>query len=102
MKLTIPRNKWMNDPNVLAQIAHVLGGFAIVLTVAYCVRAHRPRALAFAVGVAAIGVIAYAAVKEFWYDPNYEDPPQTTADNVIDFVSYVVGAAIGAAFAVWV
>jgi hypothetical protein len=37
-------------------------------------------------------VLVVAAVKEFWFDANYEVPKQTTQDNVTDFVGYATGA----------
>lgn len=37
-----------------------------------------------------------AAVKEFFFDHYYEkDPPQTTMDNVTDFIGYCTGVVIG-------
>lgn len=83
------KNKWMNDPKVLAQIGHVLGGYAAVLTARYVSGGELA-----AVIVAGL-VVAYAAVKEFWYDKNYEIPVQTDADDVLDFSMYCVGTIIG-------
>lgn len=41
-------------------------------------------------------VLIVAGIKEFYFDARYEkNPPQTTADNIEDFMGYVVGAAIG-------
>jgi hypothetical protein len=39
--------------------------------------------------------ILVAALKEFWYDKNYELPKQTTADNTLDFLMYFTGLVIG-------
>jgi hypothetical protein len=41
----------------------------------------------------AVGITAYAAVKEFFFDARYEeDPPQTWQDDLQDFAGYVAGA----------
>lgn len=81
-------NKWMNDANVLAQIGHFLGGYGVVLTAAFL----GGRWAAASLGVA---LLAYAGVKEFWYDANYEIPKQTDADNWLDFSMYAAGIVIG-------
>jgi hypothetical protein len=46
-----------------------------------------------AVGIA---MVAYAAIKEFWYDARFETPHQTFTDNLLDFTFYCVGVGIGA------
>ena len=78
----------MNDSVVLAQIAHVLGGYGVVLTSAYW--GGTKAAL-----ISAALLTLYAGLKEFWYDANYELPKQTTFDNVLDFSMYCVGMTIG-------
>lgn len=88
MNLDFLKNKWMNDANVLAQIGHFLGGYAIVLTAAFFGR--QWAALGFGAAL-----LVYAAVKEFWYDANYEIPHQTAADNWLDFSMYAVGITVG-------
>jgi hypothetical protein len=80
------QNKWMNDPDVLAQIGHVLGGYAVVITAAMFTQAWPGWALA---------MIVYAAIKEFWYDANYEIPKQSWQDNLTDFSMYCAGVGLG-------
>lgn len=92
MNLDFLKNSWMNDANVLAQIGHVLGGYGIVLTGAFWGNQW------VALGLAG-GTIAYAGVKEFWYDARFELPKQTAADNWLDFSMYCVGVAAGLASA---
>lgn len=41
------------------------------------------------------GAAALAAVKEFWFDIEYETPRQTYLDGLVDFVGYAIGIAIG-------
>jgi hypothetical protein len=41
---------------------------------------------------ACLGVVFFAAVKEFWYDHTYESP-QTRGSDLEDFLFYVLGAA---------
>ena len=84
-------NKWMNDPDVLAQIGHILGGYAVVFTAAAFTQEWPYWAGA---------LMAYAALKEFWYDANYEIPKQTWQDNLLDFCMYGVGAGLGV-FVAW-
>ena len=40
-------------------------------------------------------LLAGAAVKEFWFDANYETPKQTFLDNFTDFTGYLVGLGLG-------
>ena len=40
-------------------------------------------------------LLAAAAVKEFWFDANYETPKQTFLDNFEDFAGYLVGLGLG-------
>jgi multisubunit Na+/H+ antiporter MnhB subunit len=81
-------NKWMNDPTYLAQAAHLLGAYSVMITAGHfwghvgCI-------------IAAIVFTALTAVKEFWYDANYEIPKQTNFDNILDFSMYAVGTIIG-------
>lgn len=83
-------NKWMNDATVLAQIGHVLGGYSLVMTTAYLSNNSHAWTLFFAALL-----VAYAGVKEFWYDAKYEIPVQTWKDNLLDFSMYVVGLIVG-------
>ena len=81
-------NSWMNDADVLAQIAHFGYGALVVVTAAYL--GGDRRAFGFA-GAWAV----YAALKEFVYDANFELPKQTWRDNVLDFSTLVGGALFG-------
>lgn len=87
--VNIPKNTWMNDANVLAQIGHALGGFSII-ALATIFWGFAP-----AWWIAWTMLIAYAGIKEYVYDANYELPKQTFADNTTDFIFYQVGAGIG-------
>jgi len=41
----------------------------------------------------ALGMTAYALVKEYYFDPKFEtNPPQTFWDNTLDFATYMIGA----------
>jgi hypothetical protein len=74
----------MNSPVFLAAMAHI--GWAALLVLATSVFASP--------GVCAdvtLALVVYAALKEFWWDPSYELPKQTTKDNVGDFLGYVAG-----------
>lgn len=81
-------NKWMNDPNFLAQSAHFFGSYAAMLTA---------EALWGHTGSIITGIVFMlaAALKEFWYDANYELPKQTAFDNILDFSFYGVGTIAG-------
>ncbi len=83
-------NEWMNSSIVLAQIAHVLFSYATVMTVAYFTGTSL-----LALGITAAVVVAYAAVKEFWYDANFELPVQTAFDNWLDFSMFCLGLVLG-------
>ena len=82
-------NTWMNNPQFLAQIGHSLGGLSIILVTAYFTHGFIP------VLVAAGAIVVAAAIKEFWYDANYELPKQTSTDNWMDFGFYMVGMIVG-------
>lgn len=82
-------NKWMNDPQYLAQIGHTLGG-AWLLALPCFFLGHQVWHWAW------LGIFAYAAVKEFFYDARYEVPKQTFGDNLMDFLFYQLGAGLGA------
>jgi hypothetical protein len=81
-------NKWMNDPQYLAQVGHSLGGFALILTL-------RVFFGPFWMLVGLILGLMLAAGKEFWYDMKYELPAQTWFDSVMDFGFYLLGASVG-------
>jgi multisubunit Na+/H+ antiporter MnhB subunit len=83
-------NSWMNNADVLAQIGHSLAGYALMLTVAYF-----SNTSFLWLGIFASALTTYAAIKEFWYDANYEIPKQTNLDNITDFSFYCVGLVVG-------
>lgn len=41
---------------------------------------------------ACLGIVLFAAIKEFWYDHTYESP-ETRGSDLEDFLFYVLGAA---------
>lgn len=69
-----------------------LGMTAIFIQLAFRYSIFGPEAI--------VTVIAAAALKEFWYDADYEtNPVQTWQDNLQDFAGYVIGAFVGWALA---
>jgi K+-sensing histidine kinase KdpD len=66
--------------------AHVLAGYAAVLTVAFL----HGRLLVWTV----VFLVA-ASFKEYVYDFSFETPHQTFRNNSIDFLGYCVGLALG-------
>src|SRR5207244_10114312 len=45
----------------------------------------------FAAWIALPCIVVAAAIKEFWYDPTYELPRQTLADDAMDFGFFCLG-----------
>lgn len=87
------QNEWMNNANVLAQLAHVAWMYGIVVTFGFLVGQHA----AFEAG----GALAlYAVVKEWIYDAHFEVPKQTWKDNLLDMSMLWLGIAL-AAGVVW-
>jgi hypothetical protein len=80
-------NRWMANPDFVASCAHVLAGYAAIMTA----RAFWPREIP----ITAALFVSYAAWKEFWYDARYELPKQTWKDNLLDFSMYFLGVLIG-------
>lgn len=76
-------NSWMTNINVIAQFAHSGVSYGILLTLG---RYHPALVL-----YAGLGIVAYAAVKEFYYDARFEIPPQSFMNNLTDFIFYNVG-----------
>jgi hypothetical protein len=76
---------FMNDPNVLAQFGHAGIPYGMLLTVAKYNWHFWP---------IAVGLLGYAALKEFWFDANYEVPHQTFANNMTDFSFYCLGIGL--------
>ena len=85
-------NRWMNNPQYLAQVGHFFFGSTVTLVAALF-------GPLVAVWIALGAVTLYAAVKEFWYDLRYEIPKQSFGDSAMDFAFIVGGAAVGAALA---
>lgn len=81
-------NTWMDNPVYHVQIAHALGGLVAIL-IAFMFWSMTGLLAVLAVGVAVI------AAKEFWYDRVYEQPNDTLQGSAIDFMSYMIGAAVG-------
>ena len=81
-------NKWMSDVTYLAAMAHVGWACLIVLT-AYIL--HPSAAI-----TTALGVMIFAALKEYVYDANFEIPKQTARDNTQDFLGYLGGVLLAA------
>ena len=82
-------NSWMASNTFDQNAAHVLAGYAAVLTVAHF---HAGTAT-FVAFVVVFNVLA--AAKEFWYDLRYELPKQTLDDSALDFFGYCAGIVIG-------
>lgn len=77
-------NTWMNNPTFLAQAAHFFGAVAIIMSLAHF--------LGETGGFISAGLfLAYAVVKEFWYDLKYELPKQSFGDSALDFTFYLLG-----------
>jgi hypothetical protein len=72
-------------------MAHVLGGYGAVLTVAFY--------SFLGYGIVPwhwyLGLVVLAALKEYAYDAAFETPHQTFKMNSIDFLGYVVGIGLG-------
>ena len=80
----------MIDPkefNFVSQVSHTIGGALAVIAGVYL---FGPMAQPWVCGV---GILA-AAVKEFWYDQNYETP-EVRGSNLQDFSFYCAGLALG-------
>lgn len=87
-KLLTFLRSFQNSP-VFANLAiHAWAAAWLVTVAGVHFSAHRAAVL----GVA----VAIAAAKEFWFDHNYEIPPQPYANAAQDFYGYLVGIALGA------
>lgn len=80
-------NSWMANPTFDTQMAHILAGYAAVMTA----KLFWPKQLVWLWAL----YVGAAATKEFWYDANYELPKQTFDDNLLDFSMYCVGIVVG-------
>lgn len=79
----IPASFW----NLVGELAHVGWGALIVLACAAIFGK-------WITWYVAILFMIYAAIKEFWYDQNYETPDER-GSNLVDFLFYGVGVIIG-------
>ena len=77
----------MNSPVYLAQVAHFFGAYTVIFTTFHF--AGLQKAI-----LATLTGALIAAIKEFWYDANYELPKQTSFDNILDFTMYVIGGGV--------
>jgi hypothetical protein len=80
-----------------ATMAHV--GWACLITLATLVvtlaaRAPLPRAALPACGWCSGALVAFALVKEYVYDANFEEPKQDFAENTRDVLGYLGGLAL--------
>lgn len=85
----IPR--WTNNPNFNAQAAHFGVGYGSAITI---FTKSMPSHPFVGLGLMAL-FVAYAGLKEFWYDANYELPAQSFLDNLEDFLWYMYGMMAG-------
>lgn len=86
--LTI-HSDFMNSVNFLAAMAHVGWACLIMLSVAVLSNSNM-RACEYVSGC----LIAFAAIKEFWFDATFERPKQLFKDNAQDFAGYLGGVAL--------
>jgi hypothetical protein len=78
---------FMNEVDFLAAMAHVGWAYGIILTAMFLSGSFR------LTEETSIGLILFAAGKEFIYDARWERPPQTFKDNAQDFCGYLGGIA---------
>lgn len=82
-------NTWMNNINYLAAMAHIGWAALIIIVVGMFTK------LSYKwMGIATGAFIFLAAIKEFWYDAQFEIPMQTLADNTHDFIGYMAGLVL--------
>lgn len=79
--------------NMVCQIAHFLGGYAATLTVFIVSPSHW-------LPVSLVGVLTWAGVKEFWFDPKHEGAPIVWS-GIEDFSFYCIGLVIGVLFCLY-
>lgn len=79
----------MTNPVFYGSMAHALGAYAILLTVAFFSRSWQDMWYTWLI------LLGLTAIKEFWYDVNFEIPQQPIIwGGIRDFLSYQAGAAI--------
>jgi hypothetical protein len=76
---------WMKDPQVLANIGHVLGGYAVLITAAMFTRDLR------LLSEVEAAMAVYVLFKEYWFDLRYEDG-ETFASSTEDAAGYLIGS----------
>jgi hypothetical protein len=90
--------KWLNTviaTNTFSEhAAHILGGYAAVLTVLFL-------PLNWVSKWWYPGFVVAAALKEYVYDANFETPHQTFVMNTADFLGYCVGIGLGIAVTIY-
>ncbi len=82
-------NTWMNSVTYLAAMAHI--GWAALILVSVAFVSNTSLATC---AYASVGLVVFAAIKEYGYDANFELPKQTWKDNTQDFAGYVGGVAL--------
>lgn len=84
-----PWYAFMQDSNFTAWSLHFWSAAFIVLVFGHLI--------GWVAAFIALGVIfPLAAWKEFYFDAKYEqNPPQTFHDNLMDFIWYIAGGAVG-------
>lgn len=78
----------MTDPVFYGEMAHALGGYAILLTIAFFSRSWKDMTIGWFI------LLLLTAVKEFYYDTHFEIPVQDLKGGLRDFLSYQAGAAL--------
>jgi len=81
-------NSWMTAGDFKGNAAHCLGGYATMMTVGFLTKSQTLRLALY------VTFILYTLIKEFWYDPRYEVPPQPFAGSLNDFKWYHVGSLV--------
>ncbi len=81
-------NSLMTNQIFYGAMAHALGGYAILLTIAFFSRSWKDMVIGWVI------LLGLTAFKEFYYDTHFEIPIQDVAGGIRDFVSYQTGAAI--------
>lgn len=81
-------NKLMTDPRFYGSMAHAMGGFSIVLVIAFLTNSLKWTGLAWSL------LIVLTAIKEFYYDTHFEIPVQDVPGGMRDFLSYQFGTSV--------
>lgn len=81
-------NSWMTNMDYGWFMAH--SGWAALIIFASWTLFLQPRVTTYT----SVGLVIFAALKEYWYDATYESPKQTFKDNTEDFAGYCVGITV--------